>query len=121
MLRFLLAVPALPWCRSKHLLRRAMRAALPREILRRRKTGTPATAFTKDLSELYSVPFLPAPGIREYLDVDQLPHAAPPNLIESNIRARILNHWLQNSLLANDNQEREHPSGRLVRQSAAKH
>jgi asparagine synthase (glutamine-hydrolysing) len=121
MLRFLLAVPALPWCRSKHLLRRAMRGALPREILRRRKTGTPAVAFTKDLSELGTVPFLPSPGIREYLNVEQLPHAAPPSLIESNIRARILNHWLQNSLLANDNQEREHPSGRLVRQSAAKH
>ena len=121
MLRFLLAVPALPWCRSKHLIRRAMRCALPPEILRRRKTGAQTVAFTKDLSELCSAPFLPAPGIREYLDVEQLPHAAPPSLVESNIRARILNHWLQNSLLANDNQEREHPSGRLVRQSSAKH
>ncbi len=57
MLRFLLAVPALPWCRSKHLLRRAMRGALPPEILRRRKTGTPTVAFTKHLSELCSCAF----------------------------------------------------------------
>lgn len=114
MLRFLLAVPALPWCRSKYLLRRAMRGALPPEILRRRKTGTPITAPTMDLSEPHGVPFLPAAGIREYLDPAQLPGAAPPSVVESNIRARILNHWLQNSLLANDNQEQEPHSGRLV-------
>ena len=119
MLRFLLAIPALPWCRSKYLLRRAMRGALPPEILRRRKTGTPAAAFTRHLSKLCSVPFLPAPGIREYLHLGQLPNAAPPGLLESNIRARILNHWLQNSLPANDNQEQEPLSGRLVRKSAA--
>ena len=41
MLRFLLAVPALPWCRSKHLLRRAMRGVLPRAVLRRGKEGVP--------------------------------------------------------------------------------
>jgi len=120
-LRFLLAVPALPWCRSKHLLRRAMRGALPPEILRRRKTGTPTVAFTNHLSQLCTAPFLPAPSIREYLDVEQWPRAVPLGLVESNIRARILNHWLQNSLLANDNQEQEPHVGRLVRQSAAKY
>ncbi len=37
MLRFLLAVPSLPWCRSKYLLRRAMHGKLPEEVLCRRK------------------------------------------------------------------------------------
>jgi asparagine synthase (glutamine-hydrolysing) len=114
MLRFLLAVPALPWCRSKYLLRRAMRGALPLEVLRRRKTGRPNAATAKHLSELCSAPFQPAPGVREYLHLGRLPGAVPPALAESGIRARILNHWLQNSLPPNHNQEQEPHSGRVV-------
>lgn len=118
LLRFLLAVPALPWCRSKYLLRRAMRGALPREVLRRRKKGRPIAPIAKHLSELCSVPFQPASGIREFLDLGRLPNAMPQGLAGSGIRTRILNHWLQNSLRANDNQEQELPSDRLVRQRA---
>lgn len=37
-LRFLLAVPAIPWCCNKYLLRRALRDALPQQTVRRPKT-----------------------------------------------------------------------------------
>ncbi len=37
-LRFMLAIPALPWCRNKHLIRLAFRGMLPDRILRRPKT-----------------------------------------------------------------------------------
>jgi asparagine synthase (glutamine-hydrolysing) len=37
-LRFMLAVPAMPWCRNKHLIRRAFRGILPNKVLQRRKT-----------------------------------------------------------------------------------
>jgi asparagine synthase (glutamine-hydrolysing) len=48
MLGFLLTVPALPWCRDKHLLRRSMRGTVPEEVRRRLKTplsGDPGSAL----------------------------------------------------------------------------
>jgi asparagine synthase (glutamine-hydrolysing) len=103
MLRFMLAVPALPWCRSKYLIRRAMSGKLPREVLRRRKSGVPTTPFRKNIADLCTLPFMAAQAIREYVDPERIPGAIAKSLIESNLRVRILNHWLQNSLPANDN------------------
>ena len=37
LLRYCLAVPALPWCRAKYLVRRSMRGSLPAEVLTRPK------------------------------------------------------------------------------------
>src|SRR5207249_2248040 len=37
-LRYMLAVPTIPWCRAKYLERRAMRTALPLSVLRRPKS-----------------------------------------------------------------------------------
>ena len=65
MLRFLLRVPALPWSRSKHLVRRALDGSVPETIRRRRKTplasdpireqirrlGPPAVKFTRGLKD----------------------------------------------------------------------
>jgi hypothetical protein len=39
MIRYLLAVPAIPWCRGKFLMRQAMKAFLPSETLLRPKTA----------------------------------------------------------------------------------
>ena len=39
MLRFLLAVPPLPWCKQKYLMRRAMRGILPKTVIGRAKGG----------------------------------------------------------------------------------
>jgi asparagine synthase (glutamine-hydrolysing) len=38
LLRFLLRIPAVPWCRSKYLLRRALRGIIPEAVRRRPKT-----------------------------------------------------------------------------------
>jgi asparagine synthase (glutamine-hydrolysing) len=38
LLRFLLRVPAVPWCRAKYLVRRAFRHQLPKAVLKRPKT-----------------------------------------------------------------------------------
>lgn len=118
LLRFMLAVPALPWCRSKYLMRRAMRGALPREVLQRKKTGIDPSPVLKQIAGLCVRPFLPVCGIREYLDVECITSAPATSLIESNLRARALNHWLQNSSGANDNQEQEPFGDRVVRQDA---
>jgi hypothetical protein len=38
LLRFLLRIPAMPWCANKKIMRDAMEAALPPQILRRKKS-----------------------------------------------------------------------------------
>lgn len=119
LLRFMLAVPALPWCRSKYLMRRAMRGALPPEVLRRRKTGLDPASVLGQIAGLCARPFLPDPGIREYVDLGRITSVPAINLIESNLRARALNHWLQNSLPADDNRAEEHLLDRVVRQDPA--
>jgi len=115
LLRFMLAVPALPWCRSKYLMRRAMRGRLPREVLRRRKTALDPASVLEQIAGLCAKPFLPGPGIREYIDLDRASGVPAINLIESNLRARALKHWLQNSLPADDNQAEE-LGDRVIRQ-----
>ena len=53
LLQYMLALPAMPWCRNKLIIRRSMRAALPRDVLRRKKTA------------LHGEPGFPAgPGLR---------------------------------------------------------
>ena len=46
LLRFLLRLPALPWCAQKEITRRTMRGALPEAILRRPKTPVAKDALT---------------------------------------------------------------------------
>jgi asparagine synthase (glutamine-hydrolysing) len=45
MLKFLLSVPVIPWCRDKYLIRRSMRPLLPPEITERPKTGVQGFPF----------------------------------------------------------------------------
>lgn len=56
-LRFMLQVPALPWCRVKYLMRRAARGRLPKSVLRRPKTPLAGDPFR--------FPGLPAIGADE--------------------------------------------------------
>ena len=95
LLRFLLAVPALPWCRSKYLLRRAMRGRLPTPVLRRRKASIDGGRMRNFLTKFCQAPFRPTPEICNFVDSDRLGIAAPNN-VESVLRVRSLNHWLQN-------------------------
>ena len=118
LLRFMLAVPALPWCRSKYLVRQAMRGTLPLEVLRRRKTGIDPGSLLKQIAGLCVRPFLPAPGVREYVNLERITRPPATSLIESNLRARALNHWLLNSFAANDNHVQEPFGDRVVRQDA---
>jgi asparagine synthase (glutamine-hydrolysing) len=99
MLRFLLAVPALPWCRCKYLLRRAMRGVLPRPVLRRGKEGVPLGPIVKRLNELAVFPFVSDPELCYYVDVDGVQKAPSEKIwtIPDRLRVRALNYWLQNS------------------------
>jgi asparagine synthase (glutamine-hydrolysing) len=96
MLRFLLSVPSLPWCRSKYLLRRAMRGNLPTEVLLRRKAAVGGRRLEAFWAGFCSYPFLPAAQIHEYVDSQRLGGLPPAADIEGSFRVRSFNHWLQN-------------------------
>lgn len=97
MLRFLLSVPALPWCRSKRLLRVAMTGRLPKQILHRKKTGIDQHLVFKYIEQLCRLPLKPAIDLHVYVNTDRLPRLGSPNTTEVNLRVRSLNHWLQHS------------------------
>jgi asparagine synthase (glutamine-hydrolysing) len=95
-LRYLLTLPAIPWCRNKLIIRRAMRTALPRDVLRRRKTAMPVSP---DLARarLSGLPRLvPSPELLQYVNVGKL-SASPSSELElrAALRPLGLNHWLQ--------------------------
>ncbi len=98
LLRYLLAVPALPWCRRKYLERRAMRGTLPEEVLRRPKTALYPWPFLEYARESGLQPFEPAQGLERYIDARRVP-AAPFesfSTFREGIHPRCLNYWLRN-------------------------
>jgi asparagine synthase (glutamine-hydrolysing) len=98
LLRFMLTVPAVPWCRRKYLLRRAMRGDLPATVLQRTKKSVPALRLWDNERSLAAAPFVPVPALSEYIDSRGLRGAdeGGPPMIEASIRVRALNHWLRN-------------------------
>jgi asparagine synthase (glutamine-hydrolysing) len=97
LLRFMLAIPAIPWCRRKYLLRRAMRGRLPAPILRRDKTSVPGPGLAQIKARLIAQPFAAMPALHEYVDVERLTSrpASDPDAIDAELRVRVLNQWLR--------------------------
>jgi asparagine synthase (glutamine-hydrolysing) len=95
LLRFLLTLPVVPWCRDKYLFRYAFRGKLPGVVLRRPKTplrgnpdyekvrvdGLPAVRFTERL-EAYGSPAKLSAA------------ASTPEAVEANLRFVVFSHWL---------------------------
>jgi asparagine synthase (glutamine-hydrolysing) len=99
MLRFLLSVPPVPWCRSKYIVRRAMRGVLPERVLRRVKRGYPILNSTgREASHVLS-PLLPARDFDKFVEYRFLTGMTHKDLwaLGNEIRARSLNHWLEYS------------------------
>lgn len=97
MLRFLLAVPALPWCKQKYLMRRAMRGVLPKSVLRRAKEGIPWATVIERVVSCSSLPFDPVPQLSVYVDMRRFPTDVPKDewLLGCSLRVRSLNNWLR--------------------------
>jgi asparagine synthase (glutamine-hydrolysing) len=101
LLRYMLAVPAMPWCRNKLILRRSMRSTLPDRVLRRSKaplSGSP------DLQRVQAAGFprwVPSPELLRYVNPEKVPSAPKSvNQLRDALRPLGLNYWL-NDLRSN--------------------
>ncbi len=119
LLRFLLSVPALPWCRSKYLVRRAMRGALPLAVLRRPKSplrGDPVWEWTRRAA---LPPVVPSPSLARYVRADLIPDSLEnPGVFHSMLRVRSLNEWLNNLEIPIDSYNRRKHHGRIAGQGS---
>jgi asparagine synthase (glutamine-hydrolysing) len=98
MLRYLLALPAIPWCCNKHLSRGAMRGALPERVLRR-----PKSPLAKDphyeRARLSGIPKFPvSKALLCYVNPGRIPGRVSKNIEEfrTNMRPIGLAYWLRN-------------------------
>ena len=96
LLRFMLSVPAIPWCRIKYLLRRAMRGMLPEQILWRTKTVFPWEPPGDLTRHLGFAVFAPDRLAASYMALDRVPKKVAPKRLRFEVRPHALNYWLQN-------------------------
>jgi asparagine synthase (glutamine-hydrolysing) len=98
LLRYCLAVPALPWCREKYLVRRAMRGVLPPEVLKRPKAPLDPDPWTGFLNRSGCQPLTLAPDLHPYVIAERVPGVVPgtPGTYDEGFRVRRLNYWLKN-------------------------
>ncbi len=99
--RFLLALPVIPWCADKELLRVAMRGVLPEPVRRRRKSPLAADPLQEIVRRTGWSPeehFVAAPGLERYVDLKNIPPIIgdeSSDTIWLNLRPHSLNLWLQ--------------------------
>jgi asparagine synthase (glutamine-hydrolysing) len=96
LLRYMLALPAMPWCRNKLIIRQSMRSALPRDVLRRRKTPL---RVSPDFARVRGFGFpriVPSPDLLRYVNPCKIP-SAPRTEVElrAALRPLGLNYWLR--------------------------
>jgi asparagine synthase (glutamine-hydrolysing) len=99
--RFLLALPAMPWCADKEILRRASKGILPKAVRMRKKSPMPRDPIIAVLQRPESAwvdRIEPAQALQQYVVLSQIPRLF--GLQESmhawvNLRPISLNYWLQ--------------------------
>jgi asparagine synthase (glutamine-hydrolysing) len=98
LLRYMLAIPAIPWGREKYLVRRAMRDLLPASVLRRPKSPLAGDPQWEGACTLGLAPLLPAARLEKYVDSGRVPAQADQDVIAFwvHLRPRALNYWLRN-------------------------
>jgi len=98
LLRYMLAVPAIPWCRVKYLERRTMLGMLPDSVLRRAKSPLTSNPVWEGIRRISLPPLHPSPALSEYVKCELVPKQAGDDmaLFRTNFRPFALNYWLQN-------------------------
>jgi asparagine synthase (glutamine-hydrolysing) len=102
MIRFLLALPTLPWCIQKRLLRDAGSKWLPEPVRTRPKSPLaqdPAEVLSARLEYQWIDHFEPVPKLLDYVQIDRVPltteNASFFQSVWLNLRPYSLNHWLK--------------------------
>ncbi len=96
LLRYLLALPAMPWCRSKLIIREAMRGALPNAVLQRKKTAVATSAdFQRVRAQGLPNPSS-SPELLQFVNPSRIPATAiSEREMRSALRPLGLGYWLQ--------------------------
>jgi len=103
LIRFGLALPPIPWCIRKTLVRLAIPRGVPDEVRWRPKTalaGDPRMARLRESGTAALEPFVPVPELAKYVHGGAIPRTlvdGDPNEVWMNLRPRALNYWLRYS------------------------
>ena len=103
LIEYLLAIPRVPWCVNKHILRRAMSDKLPAAVLNRPKTGLmgdPALQLVQRASVRWLDNFEVSPQLRAFVNLNRRRPIAQEKTsaaLWASLRVFALNYWLTNS------------------------
>jgi asparagine synthase (glutamine-hydrolysing) len=96
LLQYMLALPAMPWCRNKLIIRRSMRTALPDEVLRRKKTAIQVSPDFRRVQASGLPRLAPSPDLLRYVNPGKIPSVPGTSLeLRATLRPLGLNYWLQ--------------------------
>ena len=104
LLNFLLALPAIPWCSDKELLRQSMRGILPPKVRLRRKSplmADPLLVLLRKPESAWVDRFEPAPDLSAMLSVAVFLPSTVNGMFGTawiNLRPLSLNFWLRRAL-----------------------
>ena len=105
LLGYLLAIPPIPWCVEKDILRMAMRGMLPEQVRRRPKTPLAGDPFTEYLRNCdgrwWNDRFDPCSMLRGYVENEAVVHGAGVDSYTQwvNMRPLSLNYWLKQTIV----------------------
>jgi len=100
LIEYLLAIPPMPWCFNKHILRRAMADKLPAAVLNRPKTGLmgdPALQLVRRASVRWLDSFEVSPQLRAFVNLNRRRPVAEEKTSDAlwaSLRVFALNYWL---------------------------
>ena len=109
LVEFLLALPALPWCSDKELLREASRGILPDQVRLRRKSPLPADPLVVLLQRPESAwvdSFEDVPALGRYVERRLVPKVFGERDVWSawiHLRPLTLNYWLRSKYVSGIN------------------
>jgi len=95
-LQYLLALPAMPWCRNKLIIRRAMKPLLPRPVLTRKKTAVATSADWQRVRKCGLPRVARTPELFAFVDPAKLPSSINSEpAMRAALRPLGLGYWLQ--------------------------
>jgi asparagine synthase (glutamine-hydrolysing) len=97
LLRYMLAVPAMPWCRNKLIIRRAMKKTLPHAVLSRKKASVRVSPDLARVSATGLPRMTPSPILSTYVNAGKVPVAVGSiRELRAVLRPLGLSYWLRN-------------------------